>query len=82
MFVNPRLDVTKYADESKRLRENLFGILRRELEERRVVELLPVDTMGFLLTNEARRSIGRNYSSQSVRVSDSQGIMLSDQWQH
>ena len=44
LFVNPGLDVKKYPDESKRLRENLFSILRPELEERNLIELLPANT--------------------------------------
>jgi hypothetical protein len=80
LFVNPVLNDEKYPDESKRLRENLFSILRPELEERNLIELLHANTMEFLLTNKTRKSIGRNYSSKSVRVADSLGKQLSDLW--
>jgi hypothetical protein len=81
LFVNPGLDPERYPLESHRLRENLFSILRLELEDRRLIELLPANTMQFLLTNETRKSIGRNYSSKSLAVTNEHGNKLSDQWQ-
>jgi len=54
-FVNPGLDEKAHPNESTRLRENLFGILRPELEDRNVIELLPQKTMELLLDIENRQ---------------------------
>ena len=78
LFVNPGLDAKEHPYESKRLRENLFSILRPELEDRKLIELWPANTMEFLLTDKTRKSIGRDYSSKSVVVTDSTGKRLSN----
>jgi len=79
-FINPGLDADTYPKESKRFRDNLFGILRKELEERQVIEMVPATTMRFLFSNDARKTIGRGYTSKLVRIEDPLGQTLSDLW--
>jgi hypothetical protein len=69
VFVNPGLDESKHPRENKRLRENVFGILRPELEERGMIELIPESTMQFLLQNRYRQMIGRNCTNGRFDIS-------------
>jgi SIR2-like domain len=57
LFINPGLSKD---DESKYLRNNLFRILRPELEERGVVELQALSTRNFLLSQQSRSQIKRD----------------------
>ena len=68
VFVNPGFDETKKPEESKQLRNNLFSILRPELEDRALITLLPEETMQFLLTTSRRREIQRNHSHKAARI--------------
>jgi hypothetical protein len=74
MFVNPGFDENKKPEESKRLKDNLFSILRPELEERGIITLIPEETMQFLLTNGRRKEIQRNHPHQTTRI-ESRGII-------
>jgi len=64
-FVNPGLQ-DESMGESTRLRENLFAILRPELEDRKIIELLPQKTMEFLLDTKNRQALHRSPSFQVV----------------
>ena len=68
LFVNPGLDEATSPAESKRLKENLFGIFRPELQERGIVEMVTTDTMRFLLGGQRRKQIGRDFSDAKVVV--------------
>jgi hypothetical protein len=67
-YINPGLDESTSPAESKRLKENLFSILRPELQERGTVEMVTANTMRFLFSGKSRKKIGRDFASAKVVV--------------
>jgi hypothetical protein len=65
-FVNPGLND---SDEVGSLRNNLFGILRKELERKGVVTLQPSSTHEFLLSRSLLRLINRQYPPDYMDIS-------------
>jgi hypothetical protein len=65
-FVNPGLNDPETA---KTLRDNLFGVLREELEKKGVVTLEASRTHEFLFSQAHLRTINRQYPPDYLKIS-------------
>jgi hypothetical protein len=59
IFVNPALNSNDGIQRSQ-LRDNLFKVLRSDLEEKGVIELVPTTTSGYFLSSDNREKIRRS----------------------
>lgn len=64
-FVNPGLRI---ESERNNLRANLFSILREELEDRDIIQLIEASTAEFLLRGSNLRTLRRKMSPMYLRI--------------
>jgi len=67
VFVNPGVAESREAERTE-LISNLFSILRRELLDRRVVELLPIKADSLFLYKESRKSLNRELREEFLSI--------------
>jgi hypothetical protein len=65
-FVNPGLNDVEVADD---LRDNLFGVLRQELEKKQIVSLEPARTDQFFFSRNHLKSINRDFPPDYLQIS-------------
>lgn len=67
IFVNPALDESNPANRQE-LKDNLYRVLRSDLEGKGVIELVPHTTSTYFLTSENREVIRRSVAPSCIEI--------------